>query len=141
MISQINNLINVTPVGYGVNFRSNSAPLGLDFQPKFRPALVTDVFEQSTSGGIINSSKAGKKIQSLFLDDNLLGFVDNSKREAERNKIIEKEKNHIAKTVTKRTEESKRKLRAAGVREKDLNKYITIDGHINSNGQRILRGK
>ena len=141
MINPINSVANFTTYGYNINFRSkDQVPLGLDFQPKLRPQLVTDVFEKTTSGGIVSSKKPGEKITSIFPNDNILGFVDSKTRESERNKIIEQEKNRIAKTITKRTEDSKRKLRAAGVKEYDLYKYITKDGHINSEGQRILRG-
>lgn len=139
MINPIN-FINFTPRNYNVNFRGNSENQnGLNFHVNLRPQLMTDVFEKASSGGIVSTKNTAEKISKLLPENEVKAFVP-SKRETERNKIIEKEKEHIAKTVTKRTEESKRKLRAAGVSERDLNKYLTIDGHINSNGQRIIRG-
>ena len=132
--------MNFTPYGYNVNFRSNNeTPLGLDFKPILRPQLMTDVFERTTSGGIVSSKNSAEKISKIFPNSEIKQYAP-SKKESERNKIIEKEKEHLAKTITKRTEESKRKLRAAGVSERDLYKYLTIDGHINSDGQRIIRG-
>ena len=136
MINPVNSIINFTPGGY-VNFRSKTeSSFGLDFQPRLRPQPVIDVFEK---GGINGSRNTASKTEKLFPYAEIKKYAP-SKRETERNKVIEKEKEHIAKTVTKRTEESKRKLRAAGVSERELYKYITIDGHINSEGQRIIRG-
>ena len=139
MINAVNNIMNFAPYGY-TNFRSNNeSSLRLDFQPRLRTQPIMDVFEKSKSNGIVSSRKSGKLIDT-FLPENKIQAFAPSTRENERNKTIEKEKEHIAKAVTKRTEESKRKLRAAGVSERDLYKYLTIDGHINSQGQRIIRG-
>ena len=139
MINAVNKTISAAPYGY-TNFRSNNeASLRLDFQPRLRTQPIMDVFEKSTSNGIISSQKTGKFIDTFIPENKIKSFAP-ATRENERNKTIEKEKEHIAKTVTKRTEESKRKLRAAGVSERDLYKYLTIDGHINSQGQRIIRG-
>ncbi len=136
MINAINNIMSSAPYGY-TNFRSNNESLKrLDFQPRLRPQPVIDFFEKS---GINGSGNIASKTEKLFPYAEIKKYAP-SKRETERNKVIEKEKEHIAKTVTKRTEESKRKLRAAGVNERELYKYITIDGHINSEGQRIIRG-
>ena len=136
MINPVNNVISIAPYGY-INFRSNNeTSLRLDFKPKLRTQPIMDVFEK---GGINSSKNTASKTEKIFPYAEIKKYAP-SKRENERNKTIEKEKEHIAKTVTKRTEESKRKLRAAGVSERDLYKYLTIDGHINSQGQRIING-
>jgi len=142
MINTINITTNFTPYGYNANFRSNyDCPLCLDFKPKLRPQLVTDVFERSTSGGIVSSKKTAEKAEKLLPYREFHEFVDSNTRETKRNEKIEQEKNHIAKTITKRTETNKRKLRSAGISERDVKKYLTIDGHINDAGKRILREK
>lgn len=134
MINPINSVTSFTPYGYNVNFRSNNQTSSeLGFRINLRPQLATDVFERSISGGIVSSKKP-----TGILPVGEIKQLCPSQRETERNKKIEQEKKHIVKTITKRTEESKRKLRAAGVKEGDLNKYLTYDGHVNSEGQRII---
>lgn len=131
--------MNYTPYGY-ISFRSNNqTPLGLDYKPTLRKPLMTDVFERTTTGERI--AAVNKILAEKYPAICEIKAFSPSKREDERNKIIEKEKAHIAKTITKRTEESKKKLRSAGVKEGDLYKYLTIDGHINSEGKRIINGK
>lgn len=135
MIDPINSITNPY-----INFRSNHESMGsLGFQPRMRQPLLIDIFEKTTSGGINGSKNSAEKIQELLPFAKIKSLAP-STRETERNKKIEEEKKHIAKVITKRTEESKRKLRNAGVKERDLYKYLTYDGHINSEGQRIIRG-
>ena len=135
MIDPINSITNPY-----INFRSNHESMGsLDFKPRMRQPLLIDIFEKTTSGGINGSKNSAEKIQELLPFAKIKSLAP-STRETERNKKIEEEKKHIAKVITKRTEESKRKLRNAGVKERDLYKYLTYDGHINSEGQRIIRG-
>ncbi len=135
MIDPINSITNPY-----INFRSNHENMGsLGFQPRMRQPLLIDIFEKTTSGGINGSKNSAEKIQELLPFAKIKSLAP-STRETERNKKIEEEKKHIAKVITKRTEESKRKLRNAGVKERDLYKYLTYDGHINSEGQRIIRG-
>ena len=62
-------------------------------------------------------------------------------KESARDKRIEKEKNHITKPITERTEYNTRQLRAAGVPERDVKRYLKIDGHVTEEGKRILREK
>lgn len=135
MINPINSIVNPY-----INFRSNHESFGgLGFQPKPRQPLLIDVFEKTTSGGINGSVNTAEKLQDLLPFAKIKSLAP-STREAERNKKIAEEQKHISQVITKRTAESKRKLRSAGVKERDLYKYLTYDGHINSEGQRIIRG-
>lgn len=138
MVNSIYSIVNFSPYCYNINFRSNNGePSGLGFQPRLRTQPIMDIFEKSNSGGIVSHKKPAEKFQNLLPCGEIKQLCP-SERENERKKAIEEEKKHIAKIITKRTEESKRKLRAAGVKEGDLNKYLTYDGHINSEGQRII---
>lgn len=132
--------INCVAIPY-INFRSNHESMGsLGFQPRMRQPLLIDIFEKTTSGGINGSKNSAEKIQDLFPFAKVKSLAP-STRETERNKRIEEEKKHIAQTITKRTEYNKSQLRSAGIKESDLNKYLTYDGHVNSEGKRILKEK
>ncbi len=139
MINPINAFNNFS--GYNTNFRSNAENPGIfGFQYKLKPSLVTDVFERTTSGGVNGSHNSANAAEKLLPFVEIKKFCPDTK-ESTRKKIIEKEKNHIAQTVTKRTEYNTRQLKAAGVPESDVKKYLTYDGHVNTEGKRILREK
>lgn len=141
MINPINSIANVTPAYYGICFRSNNNNNNsLSFTPKLRSPLTTDVFINTgvSSGGTNGSINTIKKINDLLPNYHISKFCPDTK-EKERNKIIEEEKKHIAQVVRKRTEYNTNQLRSAGVAEKDIKKYLTIDGHVNFEGKKILK--
>ena len=140
MINPISGITNFIPYTNSINFRSNNEQFGLNFQPKLRPALVTDVFQKSTSGGISGSIHSADKAEKLLPFIEIKKFSPGTRDEA-RKKTIEKEKNHLSNPVTKRTEYNTRQLRSAGVSERDVKKYLTLDGHVNEAGKKILREK
>ncbi len=130
-----------SPYGFNVNFRAeNTNVSGFNFQPKIRPQLTVDVFEKTRTAGI-NGSKTPAGITEKLVPYAEIKKLSPDARETARNKKIDKEKNHISSPVSKRTEYNTRQLRSAGVAERDINKYLTIDGHVNSEGKRILREK
>ena len=73
--------------------------------------------------------------------DTILKKFDPSTRKRERDKKIENELEHIAQPIRKRTEYNTKQLKAAGVKEADIKKYLTIDGHVTDAGKKILREK
>ena len=60
-------------------------------------------------------------------------------RETMRNEKIQKEQEHIAKPVTSRTVYNTKQLKACGVKDNDIKKYLTYDGHVNFEGKKILK--
>jgi hypothetical protein len=140
MINPIGGISNFIPCTNNFSFRSNpeQQSFGLNFQPNLRPALITDVFQKSTSGGINGSIHSADKAEKLLPFVEIKKFSPGTRDEV-RKKTIEKEKNHISSPVTKRTEYNTKQLRSAGVSERDVKKYLTIDGHVNDAGKKILR--
>jgi len=140
MIDPIRNTASV-PFGCNINFLSESSnESGFNFQPKLRPQLITDVFEKTTSGGI-NGTKNTPVLTEPFFPYAEIKKLSSDARETARNKKINREKPHISNPVTKRTEYNTAQLRSAGISERDVKKYLTIDGHVNEEGKRILRAK
>ena len=140
MVSPLSSISNFTHYGYGINFRSQEKDNKLNFVPKMRSPLTTDVFEKATNGGVNGSVDTLKKIHDLIPYVEIKKISPNA-RETERIKKIEEERKHIAQTITKRTEYNTRQLRLAGVPEREVKKYLTIDGRVNDEGKRILRDK
>lgn len=62
-------------------------------------------------------------------------------REAERIKKMQEETKHIAKLVTKRTKHNTEELKALGVKDKDINKYLKSDGRYTTEGKNIVKNK
>lgn len=56
-----------------------------------------------------------------------------------RNSKIDKEQEHISKPITDRTAYNSKQLKLAGVKEKDIIKYLTYDGHVTFEGKKILK--
>ena len=140
MINPVSAISCFTPCSYNINFRSNSDNNNSAFQYRLKPALVTDVFERVSSGGVNGSKNSILKAEKLFPLAKVQQLAP-STRETERNKRIEEEKKHLSKLVTQRTEYNTRQLRSAGVPEREIRKYLTMDGRVNDAGKRILREK
>lgn len=142
MVNAINSITNFTPQYYGINFRSNyNNNIVPGFTPKFKSPLSADVFIKTSDGGVNSSNNSVKMAEKLFPFAEQKGFVDSNSKKTVRDKKIEKEKGHISTPVTKRTEYNSKQLRAAGVPEREVNKYLTVDGHVNFEGQKILKEK
>ena len=75
----------------------------------------------------------------LPLSDNILKEFAPGTREKERNKNIEKEKNHISHLITDRTKYNTQQLKACGIRESEVYKYLKSDGRVTDEGRKILR--
>ena len=59
--------------------------------------------------------------------------------ETKRNHTIENEKNHIAKPITERTAYNTKQLRSIGIPEREVKKYLRLDGHVNDEGKKLLK--
>ena len=78
--------------------------------------------------------------KKVFYDNKIQSFAP-STRETMRDKEIEKEKNHLSRPIEERTKYNTQQLKAAGVSERDVKKYLTYDGHVTMEGKKILREK
>lgn len=81
------------------------------------------------------------KKESDLLSNTLVKKYAPGTRERERNKEILKELQHLAQPLRKRTIYNTNQLKAAGVKESDIKKYLKLDGHVTEEGKRILKEK
>lgn len=56
-----------------------------------------------------------------------------------RDEKIKEEQNHISNTVTSRTAFNTKQLKCCGVKNRDIIKYLTYDGHVTDDGKKILQ--
>ena len=142
MINPINLSGFITPGYQSITFRSNSENFsGLNFSRNPRPNLVSDIFERNICVGINGSAHNNSKLIDSLIPGGKIKSLAPGTKETARNKKIEQEKFHLANTVTKRTQQNTAKLHSAGIPDRDIKKYLTIDGHLNTEGKRILREK
>ena len=59
--------------------------------------------------------------------------------ETRRNNTIKNEKNHIARPITERTAYNTKQLRSIGIPEREIKKYLRLDGHVNDEGKKLLK--
>ena len=87
---------------------------------------------------VIEFAEKTTLLKNNLLNDSMKKFDSGSVARTRQTKI-DKEQQHIAKPVTERTAYNTKQLRDAGVKEKDINKYLTYDGHVNFEGKKILK--
>lgn len=96
-----------------------------------------------------------QKVDWLNIDKILKPEINNSGLENIRNKKIynyapgtvkkirdgkiKKEQEHVSKPISSRTAFNTEQLKASEVKEKDIPKYLTYDGHVTNDGKKILK--
>ena len=87
---------------------------------------------------IIEFAQKTNSAKDKLLKTEIKSFCPDTIANTRRTKI-EKEKNHIAKPITERTAYNTKQLKAAGVKDNDIKRYLTYDGHVNDAGKKILK--
>ena len=101
---------------------------------------VSKIFDWQNVEKIIEfAEKANSAKDKILANNSEMKKYCVSTREATRNEKIQKEKEHIAKPITERTAYNTKQLKAAGVKDSEVKKYLTYDGHVNSDGKKILK--
>jgi len=123
------------------NYRMNSGVVreaAADTLKETKP--VSKIFDWQNIEKVLEFAKKANSAKDKIIANNaeMKKFCSGT-RETMRNDKIQKEKEHIAKPITDRTAYNTKQLKAAGVKDSEVKKYLTYDGHVNNEGKRILK--
>ena len=99
---------------------------------------TTETFDWLNIDKLIEMVQKTNSAKEKITNRNLLKYCAGT-RETMRNEKIQKEQEHIAKPITSRTAYNTKQLKACGVKDNDIKKYLTYDGHVNFEGKKILK--
>lgn len=123
------------------NYRMNSEVVkgaAADTLKETKP--VSKIFDWQNVEKVLDFvQKANSAKNKIFANNAEMKKFCSGTRETMRNEKIQKEKEHIAKPITDRTAYNTKQLKAAGVKDSEIKKYLTYDGHVNNEGKKILR--
>ena len=132
----INSIDSVSRIDSGIsetNFKA-SPVLNANF------VLIEKELPKNKKVDWLNLDKILKPVQNTSSFEKFRAYkYSPEKLEAIRDGKIEKEKNHIASPVGERTAYNTKQLKACGVKNKDIIKYLTYDGHVTDAGKKILK--
>ena len=136
MLDKINFFAQTNPAQY--NYRVNTRTANETISNTLKESKPKNAkFDWLNIEDLMEFVQKTDELKKIVLKDSLKKCAPGT-RETMRNHKIEKEKEHIAKPISERTVYNTKQLRAAGVKDGDVNKYLTYDGHVTNEGKKIL---